>query len=95
GKGEGLQVERNGLNDNWDDAYGTTISFCQISSLYEVIAAHGKGVFSTVVRAKDLRVGKGEPEEVAIKIIHNNDIVLKKFGRNIALKLTAVRAYAK
>lgn len=40
---------------------------------YEVIAAHGKGVFSTVVRAKDLKAGKGDPEEVAIKIIRNNE----------------------
>ena len=42
---------------------------------YEVIAAHGKGVFSTVVRAKDLKAGFGDPEEVAIKIIRNNDIM--------------------
>lgn len=40
---------------------------------YEVTAAHGKGVFSTVVRAKDLKAGPGDPEEVAIKIIRNND----------------------
>lgn len=40
---------------------------------YEVVAAHGKGVFSTVVRAKDLKAGSGDPEEVAIKIIRNND----------------------
>lgn len=40
---------------------------------YEVIAAHGKGVFSTVVRAKDLKAVKGGHEEVAIKIIRNND----------------------
>lgn len=40
---------------------------------YEVIAAHGKGVFSTVVRARNLKAGNGEPEEVAIKIIRNND----------------------
>lgn len=40
---------------------------------YEVIASHGKGVFSTVVRAKDLKAGKGDPEEVAIKIIRNNE----------------------
>ncbi|KAF2317761.1 hypothetical protein GH714_041065 [Hevea brasiliensis] len=114
---------------------------------YEIVAAHGKGVFSTVIRAKDLKAGVGEPEEVAIKIIRNNETmqragqsevkilnkladldqenkrhcvrflssfkyrnhlclvfeslhmnlreVLKKFGRNIGLKLTAVRAYAK
>lgn len=40
---------------------------------YEIAAAHGKGVFSTVVRAKNLKVGNGEPEEVAIKIIRSND----------------------
>lgn len=40
---------------------------------YEVTAAHGKGVFSTVVRAKDLKAGPGDPEEVAIKIIRNNE----------------------
>jgi serine/threonine-protein kinase PRP4 len=114
---------------------------------YEVIATHGKGVFSTVVRAKDLKAGPAEPEEVAIKIIRNNETmhkagkievqilkklagadredrrhcvrflssfkyrnhlclvfeslhlnlreVLKKFGRNIGLQLSAVRAYSK
>ncbi|KAF5195942.1 Serine/threonine-protein kinase PRP4-like protein [Thalictrum thalictroides] len=149
GKGEGLQVERNGLNDNWDDAEGYySYRFGEVlDGRYEVTAAHGKGVFSTVVRAKDLKAGKGEPEEVAIKIIRNNDTmykagleelvilkklvsadpedrrhcvryvssfkyrnhlclvfeslhmnlreVLKKFGRNIGLKLSAVRHYAK
>nr|GEZ32502.1 serine/threonine-protein kinase prpf4B isoform X1 [Tanacetum cinerariifolium] len=101
----------------------------------------------SVVRARDLKAGSGDPEEVAIKIIRNNDKmykagleelvilkklvaadpddrrhcvrflssfkyrnhlclvfeylhmnlreVLKNFGRNIGLKLTGVRAYAK
>lgn len=40
---------------------------------YEIIASHGKGVFSTVVRAKDLKSGKNDPQEVAIKIIRNNE----------------------
>ncbi len=40
---------------------------------YDVLAAHGSGVFSTVVRAHDLKAGKNDPEEVAIKIIRNND----------------------
>lgn len=44
-----------------------------IGGHYEVIAAHGKGVFSSVVRAKDLKAGKNELQEVAIKIIRNND----------------------
>ncbi|KAJ6849312.1 serine/threonine-protein kinase prpf4B isoform X1 [Iris pallida] len=149
GKGDGLQIERSGLHDNWDDAEGYySYRFGEVlDGRYEVIAAHGKGVFSTVVRAKDLKAGKGDPEEVAIKIIRNNDTmykagleeliilkklvgadpedkrhcvrflssfkyrnhlclvfeslhmnlreVLKKFGRNIGLRLTAVRAYAK
>ncbi|OMO90259.1 hypothetical protein CCACVL1_07438 [Corchorus capsularis] len=149
GKGDGLPVIRSGLHDNWDDAEGYySYRFGELlDSRYEVTAAHGKGVFSTVVRAKDLKAGTNDPEEVAIKIIRNNETmhkagqlevqilkklagadpddkrhcvrflssfkyrnhlclvfeslhmnlreVLKKFGRNIGLKLTAVRAYAK
>ncbi|XP_021299660.1 serine/threonine-protein kinase prpf4B [Herrania umbratica] len=149
GKGDGLPVIRSGLHDNWDDAEGYySYRFGELlDSRYEVTAAHGKGVFSTVVRAKDLKAGTSDPEEVAIKIIRNNETmhkagqlevqilkklagadpdnkrhcvcflssfkyrnhlclvfeslhmnlreVLKKFGRNIGLKLTAVRAYAK
>ncbi|CAM8912839.1 unnamed protein product [Rhodiola kirilowii] len=149
GKRDGLPVERSGLHDNWDDAEGYySYRFGELlDGRYEITAAHGKGVFSSVVRAKDLKAGNGEPEEVAIKIIRNNETmfkagqseliilkklvgadpedrrhcvrflssfkyrnhlclvfeslhmnlreVLKKFGRNIGLKLTAVRAYAK
>ncbi|XP_051122127.1 uncharacterized protein LOC127245336 isoform X2 [Andrographis paniculata] len=149
GKGDGVAVEKSGLNDNWDDAEGYYgYRFGEIlDGRYEIIAAHGKGVFSTVVRARDLKAKLGDPEEVAIKIIRNNETmykagmeelvilkklvgtdpenkrhcvrflstfkyrnhlclvfeslhmnlreVLKKFGRNIGLKLTAVRAYAK
>ncbi|MED6206795.1 hypothetical protein PIB30_030112 [Stylosanthes scabra] len=149
GKGDGILIERVGLHDNWDDAEGYySYRFGEIlDGRYEVTAAHGRGVFSTVVRAKNLKSGNGEPDEVAIKIIRNNDTmykagmdelvilkklvgadpddkrhcvrflssfkyrnhlclvfeslnmnlreVLKKFGRNIGLRLTAVRAYAK
>ncbi|KAL1553552.1 non-specific serine/threonine protein kinase [Salvia divinorum] len=149
GKGDGLAVEKSGLNDNWDDAEGYYgYRFGEVlDGRYEIIAAHGKGVFSTVVRAKDLKAKPGDADEVAIKIIRNNETmykagmeelvilkklvgadpeskrhcvrflstfkyrnhlclvfeslhmnlreVLKKFGRNIGLKLTAVRAYAK
>ncbi|GMH01880.1 hypothetical protein Nepgr_003719 [Nepenthes gracilis] len=149
GKGDSLPVERNGLYDNWDDPEGYySYRFGEVlDGRYEIIAAHGKGVFSTVVRAKDLKAGIGDPEEAAVKIIRNNETmlragmeelvilkklvgadpddrrhcvrflssfkyrnhlclvfeslhmnlreVLKKFGRNIGLKLTGVRAYAK
>ncbi|GAB2214640.1 hypothetical protein Droror1_Dr00019000 [Drosera rotundifolia] len=149
GKAGDLRVERSGLHDNWDDAEGYySYRFGEVlDGRYEITAAHGKGVFSIVVRAKDLRAGSGDPEEVAVKIIRNNETmlkagmeelvilkklvgadpddrrhcvrflssfkyrnhlclvfeslhmnlreVLKKFGRNIGLKLTAVRTYAK
>lgn len=149
GRGDGLPIIRSGLHDNWDDAEGYySYQFGELlDGRYEVTAGHGKGVFSTVVRAKDLKAGIGDPDEVAIKIIRNNETmhkagqlevqilkklvgadpenrrhcvrflssfkyrnhlclvfeslhmnlreVLKKFGRNIGLKLTAVRAYAK
>nr|GMD21239.1 serine/threonine-protein kinase prpf4B [Ipomoea batatas] len=149
GKGDGLIIERSGLHDNWDDAEGYySYRFGEVlDGRYEIIASHGKGVFSTVVRARDLKAKPGDPEEVAIKMIRNNETmykagmeelvilkklvgadpedrrhcvrflssfkyrnhlclvfeslhmnlreVLKKFGRNIGLKLTAVRTYAK
>ncbi|CAH8361036.1 unnamed protein product [Eruca vesicaria subsp. sativa] len=149
GKGDGVPMVRSGLHDNWDDAEGYySYQFGElIDGRYEVIATHGKGVFSTVVRAKDLKAGPAEPAEVAIKIIRNNETmhkagqtevqilkklagadrddkrhcvrflssfkyrnhlclvfeslhlnlreVLKKFGRNIGLKLSAVRSYSK
>ncbi|ESQ32905.1 hypothetical protein EUTSA_v10003622mg [Eutrema salsugineum] len=148
-KGDGVPMVRSGLHDNWDDAEGYySYQFGELlDGRYEVIATHGKGVFSTVVRAKDLKAGPAEPEEVAIKIIRNNETmhkagqievqilkklagadrddkrhcvrflssfkyrnhlclvfeslhlnlreVLKKFGRNIGLKLSAVRSYSK
>ncbi|KAH0459856.1 hypothetical protein IEQ34_010519 [Dendrobium chrysotoxum] len=149
GKDDFMKIDGSGLHDNWDDAEGYySYRLGEVlDGRYEVIAAHGKGVFSTVVRAKDLKAGKSDPEEVAIKIIRSNDTmykagmeelvilkklagadpedkrhcvrflssfkyrnhlclvfeslhmnlreVLKKFGRNIGLRLTAVRAYAK
>ncbi|KAI3988389.1 hypothetical protein MKX01_019843 [Papaver californicum] len=74
GKGDGLQVERNGPNDNWDDKYGHYK--CEpgdiLGSRYKVTAIHGSGVSSTVVCAKDLKAGKDDPEVVAIKVVHNN-----------------------
>ncbi|GFP94602.1 serine/threonine-protein kinase prp4 homolog [Phtheirospermum japonicum] len=122
GKGNGMAVEKGGLNDNWDDSEGYYgYRFGEVlDGRYEIIAAHGKGVFSTVVRAKDLKAKPDDPEEVAIKIIRNNETMykagmeeliilkklvgtdpenkrhfLKKYGRNVGLSLTAVRAYAK
>ncbi|KAF5958021.1 hypothetical protein HYC85_005246 [Camellia sinensis] len=149
GKGDSVAIERSGLHDNWDDAEGYySYRFGEVlDGRYEVTAAHGKGVFSTVVRAKDLKVGPVTPDFLGIicsywnvyrhkagkeeliilkKLVgadpdnkrhcvrflssfkYRNHLclvfeslhmnlreVLKKFGRNIGLKLTAVRTYAK
>ena len=58
-----------------------------LNDRYEVFATHGKGVFSTVLRARDLKpvTPKGEPipvigsnyPEVAIKVIRSNEIMTK------------------
>ncbi|KAG6557169.1 hypothetical protein Mapa_001096 [Marchantia paleacea] len=79
GKGDGLALDTSGLTDNWDDAEGY---YCfrigeMLDGRYEVASSHGRGVFSTVVRARDLKAGRGEPEEVAIKIIRNNETMFK------------------
>ncbi|KAK4791647.1 hypothetical protein SAY86_032060 [Trapa natans] len=149
GKDGSLHIEKIGLRDNWDDTEGYySYRLGEIlDGRYEVIAAHGQGVFSNVVRCRDLKARSGEPQEVAVKIIRNNETmyksglaelgilnklvgadpddkrhcvrlfssfkyrnhlclvfeslsmnlreVLKKFGRNIGLKLTAIRTYAK
>ncbi|XP_010504135.1 PREDICTED: serine/threonine-protein kinase prp4-like [Camelina sativa] len=79
-KGNGLlPFVRSGLNDNWDDSEGY-YSY-QLGELldnrYEIMATHGKGVFSTVVRAKDTKAEESEREKVAIKIIRNNETMHK------------------
>eukprot|EP00250_Pteridium_aquilinum_P018791 c24207_g1_i1 orf=209-3775(+) len=81
-KGDGIALETSGLTDNWDDAEGY---YCHrigelLDGHYEVAASHGRGVFSSVVRARDLRSNRKDVEEVAIKIIRNNDVMLK-FGQ--------------
>ena len=42
---------------------------------YQVFGYTGQGVFSNVVRARDLARGKDKDEQVAIKIIRNNEIM--------------------
>lgn len=68
-----------GLTDNWDDAEGyyKIILGERIgpNSRFHVFANLGKGMFSEVVRAKDLGVdGKGAGDkEVAIKIVRSQE----------------------
>ncbi|KAJ1961740.1 U4/U6 small nuclear ribonucleoprotein prp4 [Dispira parvispora] len=64
------------LQDNWDDpeGYYRTILGEKLDHRYHVYNNLGKGVFSTVVKARDLEQGG---QEVAIKIIRNNPIMYK------------------
>jgi serine/threonine-protein kinase PRP4 len=75
GKSDGMVIDTSGLTDNWDDAEGR-YSF-RIGEIldgrYEILSSHGSGVFSTVVRARDMKAVRGDPEVVAIKIIRNNE----------------------
>jgi serine/threonine-protein kinase PRP4 len=75
-------AQRNDNPDNWDDAEGhyTYGSRELLNGRYEMAAAHGKGVFSTVVRAKDIQAGKDDPEQVAIKIVRSDDTILEKLA---------------
>ncbi|CAN6292224.1 unnamed protein product [Urochloa humidicola] len=149
GKKCGFHVKENTHCDNWDDPGGYYTYRCGevLHGRYEIMAGHGMGVFSNVVRAKDLKAGIGDSNEVAIKIIRNipatykagkQEIsilemlasadpkdrrhcvrfissfmyrkhlclifeslhmnlreLLKKFGSDVGLKLTAVRTYSK
>ncbi|KAK1645024.1 hypothetical protein QYE76_062829 [Lolium multiflorum] len=71
----GMHIRKNGLRDNWDDEDGCYKYHLGevLGGRYRITAGYGKGVFSTVVQAKDLKAGKNDPEEVAIKIICNDD----------------------
>eukprot|EP00128_Syssomonas_multiformis_P006595 Colp12_sorted_trinity150504_noHs@21190 len=79
--------ENPGLVDNWDDHDGYyKIRIGEtIDNRYAVFAHTGRGVFSNVVRARDIKNGS---EEVAIKIIRNNDIMLKAGEREVSLLQT-------
>ena len=58
-----------------------------MDSRYEVFASNGKGVFSSVVRARDTarRDEAGNPPEVAIKLIRSNDTMFKAAQTEVAV----------
>ena len=64
------------MTDNWDDAEGYyRVRIGEVlDTRYTVYGYTGQGVFSNVVRARDSLRGK---QEVAIKIIRNNEIMHK------------------
>merc|ERR1712079_822090 len=72
-----LQDKENpNLTDNWDDAEGYyRVRIGEVlDTRYTVYGYTGQGVFSNVVRARDSIRGN---QEVAIKIIRNNEIMHK------------------
>uniref|UniRef100_A0A1B6G4U4 Serine/threonine-protein kinase PRP4 homolog n=1 Tax=Cuerna arida TaxID=1464854 RepID=A0A1B6G4U4_9HEMI len=72
----GLLPENPSLTDNWDDAegyYRVRIGET-MDNRYVVYGYTGQGVFSNVIRARD---GARGNQDVAIKIIRNNEIMHK------------------
>uniref|UniRef100_A0A0D3FN41 non-specific serine/threonine protein kinase n=1 Tax=Oryza barthii TaxID=65489 RepID=A0A0D3FN41_9ORYZ len=80
GNENSMLAKKNTLHDNWEDEEGYYIyHFGEVlQGRYEITARRGKGVFSTVVHAKDLKTQKDGCREVAIKIICNN---IEKSGK--------------
>uniref|UniRef100_A0A0E0D5I0 Homologous-pairing protein 2 homolog n=1 Tax=Oryza meridionalis TaxID=40149 RepID=A0A0E0D5I0_9ORYZ len=74
GNENNMLAKKNTLHNNWEDEEGYYIyHFGEVlQGRYEITARRGKGVFSTVVNAKDLKAQKDGCGEVAIKIICNN-----------------------
>lgn len=74
------------LSSNWDDSdgyYKPTISEI-IGDRFQVLGVLGKGVFSTVLKCKDLL---SEDVIVACKIIRNNEVMRKAADTEIKLLL--------
>uniref|UniRef100_A0A0E0P0B0 Homologous-pairing protein 2 homolog n=1 Tax=Oryza rufipogon TaxID=4529 RepID=A0A0E0P0B0_ORYRU len=80
GNENNMLAKKNTLHNNWEDEEGYYIyHFGEVlQGRYEITARRGKGVFSTVVNAKDLKAQKDGCGEVAIKIICNN---IEKSGK--------------
>lgn len=68
--------ENPNLTDNWDDAEGyyRVRTGELMDGRYTVYGYTGQGVFSNVVRARD---AARDNEDVAVKIIRNNDLMQK------------------
>uniref|UniRef100_A0A673IVG9 Serine/threonine-protein kinase PRP4 homolog n=1 Tax=Sinocyclocheilus rhinocerous TaxID=307959 RepID=A0A673IVG9_9TELE len=91
--------ENPSLRDNWTDAEGYyRVNIGEVlDKRYGVYGYTGQGVFSNVIRARDLARAN---QEVAVKIIRNNEMimnlreVLRKYGKDVGLHIKAVRSYS-
>ncbi|XP_064081769.1 serine/threonine-protein kinase PRP4 homolog [Macrobrachium nipponense] len=80
-------IENPNLTDNWDDAEGYyRVRIGEVlDSRYTVYGYTGQGVFSNVVRGRDAaRAG----QDVAIKIIRNNEVMHKTGKRELNILKT-------
>lgn len=70
----GPGAENPSLTDNWDDAEGYyRVRIGEVmDSRYVTYGYTGQGVFSNVIRARD---GARGNQDVAIKIIRNNEVM--------------------
>ena len=66
-----------------------------VDDRYEVFATHGRGVFSSVLRAKDLlsKAPAGSQQEVAIKIIRANETMCAHDRQSVLPACSMVRAW--
>jgi serine/threonine-protein kinase PRP4 len=87
------ELEKSVFKDSWDDPEGY-YNFAVgeiIDERYEVFAAYGRGVFSTVLRAVNLNKPESvvTRDEVAIKVIRSNDAMTRasQMERMILCKL--------
>ena len=78
------RLENPSLTDNWDDAEGYyRVRIGEIlDSRYNVYGYTGQGVFSNVIRARDQF---RDDQDVAIKIIRNNEVMHKTGLRELEI----------
>eukprot|EP00923_Selenidium_pygospionis_P061105 GHVN01107300.1.p1 GENE.GHVN01107300.1~~GHVN01107300.1.p1 ORF type:complete len:873 (-),score=145.85 GHVN01107300.1:137-2755(-) len=95
--GAGLQLDVETLNnnlslaDNWDDEEGYLQERIGeiMNNRYEVVSCAGKGVYSTVLKCKDLKPSSSTSSEtqklVAVKVIRNNGMMRQVAEREVYL----------
>ncbi|WFD32850.1 non-specific serine/threonine protein kinase [Malassezia sp. CBS 17886] len=74
-----------GLHDNWDDPdgyYRVMLGEKLDGGRYQVFAVLGRGIFSSVVRARELQ---GDGREVAIKIVRRQETMYKAGMKEIGI----------
>jgi hypothetical protein len=77
------------LQSNWDDGEGYYKARVGelIGDRFQILGVVGKGVFSTVLKCVDLRVGDGTTH-VAVKMIRNNDTMRKAAEKEKSILLS-------